>query len=408
MPLPMGKQTRREGAAIRLIREPEDLSHRFGLEAYGQGFAVAFLRTRPRGPFVFLNRKNRMHSKLNIVAPDQGLAAALQHKIDQKTKPLGALGQLETVARKIGLIQQRLDPDFNQPHLLVFAGDHGAAKAGVSAFPQDVTWQMVENFRSGGAAINVFARQNGMHLAVIDAGVAHDFGKRAGLIDAKVAHGTANYIEEPAMTAEQCATAIERGAEIIRDLSANGCNVVGFGEMGIGNTAAASLITHCLTGTPLVACIGRGTGLDDAGLGRKQALLETALRRYRYADGGNKPLQVLAEFGGFEIAMMVGAMLAAAEAKMVMLIDGFIVSSAALTAAKLFPALTDYCVFCHQSAEPGHQAQLQAMQAEPLLDLGLRLGEGTGAALAYPLVRAAIGFLNEMASFESAGVAEQH
>jgi len=348
-----------------------------------------------------------MHSKFNIAAPDQGLAAALQHKIDQKTKPLGSLGQLEQVAKKLGLIQQRLDPQFGQPHLLVFAGDHGAAKAGVSAFPQDVTWQMVENFLAGGAAINVFARQADMHLAVIDAGVAHDFGKRSGLINAKVAPGTANYLEQPAMTVEQCAMAIERGAEISRNLFANGCNIVGFGEMGIGNTAAASLITHCLTGVSLADCVGRGTGLDDAGLIRKQGLLEQALGRYRAAGGSNEPLAVLAEFGGFEIAMMVGAMLAAAEAKMVLLIDGFIVSSAALTAARLFPALTEYCVFCHRSAEPGHQALLRALQAEPLLDLGLRLGEGTGAALAYPLVQAAANFLNEMASFESAGVSDK-
>lgn len=353
-----------------------------------------------------------MHSNLNtlnfnIVAPDQALAAALQQKIDQKTKPLGALGQLEIVAKKIGLIQQRLDPEFGQPHLLVFAGDHGAAKAGVSAYPQDVTWQMVENFLSGGAAINVFARQNEMHLAIIDAGVAHDFGKRPGLINAKIGPGTANYIEEAAMTAEQCAAAIARGAELSRNLFANGCNIVGFGEMGIGNTAAASLITHCLTGTALAECVGRGTGLDDAGLARKQALLEKALTRYRATGGSDQPLQVLAEFGGFEIAMMVGAMLGAAEAKMTLLIDGFIVGSAALTAARLYPALLDYCIFCHRSAEAGHRAQLAALNAEPLLDLGLRLGEGTGAALAYPLVEAAVSFLKEMASFESAGVSDK-
>ncbi|MER2538056.1 MAG: nicotinate-nucleotide--dimethylbenzimidazole phosphoribosyltransferase [Azonexus sp.] len=348
-----------------------------------------------------------MHSSFNIVTPDQGLAAALQQKIDQKTKPLGALGQLEKVAKKIGLIQQRLDPEFGQPHLLVFAGDHGAAKAGVSAYPQDVTWQMVENFLSGGAAINVFARQNDMHLAIIDAGVAHDFGKRSGLINAKMAFGTANYIEQPAMSTEQCAAAMERGAEISRNLSINGCNVVGFGEMGIGNTAAASLITHCLTGVALSDCVGRGTGLDDAGLARKQGLLEQALTRYRSTGGSNEPMAVLAEFGGFEIAMMVGAMLGAAEAKMTLLIDGFIVGSAALTAMKLYPALAEYCVFCHRSAEAGHSAQLQAMNAEPLLDLGLRLGEGTGAALAYPLVLASLNFLNDMASFASAGVAEK-
>ena len=348
-----------------------------------------------------------MHSQFNIVAPDQQLAEALQRKIDRKTKPLGALGQLEAVAYRIGLIQQRLDPQLGKPQMLVFAGDHGAAKAGVSAYPQDVTWQMVENFLAGGAAINVFARRNGLGLSVVDAGVAHDFGQRDGLIDAKVGPGTANYIEAPAMTRQQCAQAIEHGAGIVRSLATAGCNVVGFGEMGIGNTASASLITHCLTGLPLAECIGRGTGLDDAGLARKQALLDRALGRYRAAGGSDEAAAVLAEFGGFEIAMMVGAMLAAAEAKMVLLVDGFVVGSAALTAIRMVPALAEYCVFCHRSAEAGHAAQLRAIGAEPLLDLGLRLGEGTGAALAYPLVQAAVDFLNQMASFESAGVSDK-
>ena len=269
-----------------------------------------------------------------IARPDQGIAAALQQRIDTKTKPLGALGRLEALALQIGLIQQSLSPALGNPQMLVFAGDHGAAKAGVSAYPQDVTWQMVENFLAGGAAINVFARLNGLGLSVVDAGVAHDFGARPGLIDAKVGPGTANYLEEAAMSADQCALAMARGAAVVRDLAAQGCTVVGFGEMGIGNTASASLITHCLTGVPLADCVGRGTGLDDAGLARKQALLEQALRRF----SGSDPFEVLAQFGGFEIAAMAGAMLAAAEAKMVLLVDGFIVGAAALVAARLAPA----------------------------------------------------------------------
>ena len=339
-----------------------------------------------------------------IARPDQGIAAALQQRIDTKTKPLGALGRLEALARQIGLIQQTLSPVLREPHMLVFAGDHGAAKAGVSAYPQDVTWQMVENFLAGGAAINVFARQMGMGLTVVDAGVAHDFGARPGLVDAKVAPGTANYLEAPAMSAAQRDDALARGRELAQNLAANGCSVVGFGEMGIGNTAAASLITHCLTGTPLADCIGRGTGLDDAGLQRKQRLLASALERYRADGGDNAPLRVLAEFGGFEIAMLTGAILAAAEQRMLLLIDGFIVTSALLVAVQLAPAVRDYCVFCHHSAESGHQAQLAALQAQPLLDLGLRLGEGSGAALALPLAQAAVNFLNDMASFDSAGV----
>ena len=330
----------------------------------------------------------------------------LQARIDGKTKPPGSLGQLERLALQVGHVQQSLTPSLDRPRLLVFAGDHGAARAGVSAYPQEVTWQMVENFLSGGAAINVFARLNGLELQVIDAGVAHDFGARQGLVDAKIAFGTRSYLEQAAMSSAERDAALVRGAAIVHALAEQGCRVIGFGEMGIGNTAAASLLTHCLTGTPLVDCVGRGTGLDDAGLARKQALLAQAARRAALAPDADA-LSVLAEFGGFEIAMMSGAMLAAAERGLLLLIDGFIVTSALLVAARLAPAICDYCVFCHRSAEPGHLAQLRALNAEPLLDLGLRLGEGTGAALAWPLVRAAAAFLNEMASFESAGVSSQ-
>jgi len=349
-----------------------------------------------------------MHSTSFDISPlgDQ-LSAALQHKIDQKTKPLGALGRLETLALQLGRIQQTLTPKIARPTLFVFAGDHGAAKAGVSAFPQDVTWQMVENFLSGGAAINVFARQIGWELKVVDAGVAHDFGPRDGLIDAKVAPGTANYLEAPAMRAEQCALAIERGAALVRAAADEGSNVLACGEMGIGNTAAASLLTHFLAKVPLAAAIGRGTGLDDAGLARKKTLLAQAVARYQVTPGySTEPLRLLAEFGGFEIAMMTGAMLAAAEAKMLIVADGFIVTSALLVAARLQPAILDYCVFAHRSGEPGHQFQIEALGGQALLDLGLRLGEGTGAALALPIVQAAANFLNEMASFDSAGVSE--
>lgn len=346
-----------------------------------------------------------MHSTTAFtVAPaDRSLDAALRHKIDTKTKPPGSLGRLEELALQIGRVRGSLVPTLNKPHLVVFAGDHGAAKAGISAFPQEVTWQMVENFLAGGAAINVFARANGLALTVVDAGVAHDFGKRANLVDAKVgAGGTASYLDGAAMTAEQCATAMQRGAEIVVSLAAAGCEVIGCGEMGIGNTASASLITHCLTGQPLAACVGRGTGLDDAGLARKRALLQQALDLWteRSAD----PLAVLARYGGFEIAMMAGAMLAAAQRRLLVLVDGFICGAAALAAARIAPAFLDYAVFCHASAEPGHRLQLAALGAVPLMTLDLRLGEGTGAALAWPLVRAAGAFLNEMASFESAGV----
>ncbi|AJP49529.1 nicotinate-nucleotide--dimethylbenzimidazole phosphoribosyltransferase [Rugosibacter aromaticivorans] len=350
------------------------------------------------------------------------MAAALKAKIDGKTKPLGALGRLENLALQIGLIQHTLAPCIVQPHILVAAGDHGAAKAGVSAYPQEVTWQMVENFLAGGAAINVLARQVNAQLLIADAGVAHDFGPRAGLIDAKIgAGGTANYLAGPAMSLAQCMDAMQRGAAIVRDLAATGCNTLGFGEMGIGNTASASLLTHCLTGLPLAEVIGRGTGLDDAGLTHKRALLAQAIaiwpqrpalgslaERSNHEDGEADPgvaaLHILARFGGFEITLLSGAMLAAAKAGMVLVIDGFIVTSALLVAAKIAPEILDYCVFSHCSNEAGHRLQLAWLNGEPLLDLGMRLGEGTGAALALPLLNAACAFLNEMASFDSAGV----
>ena len=341
-----------------------------------------------------------------ISSPGNSLDAALLDKINNKTKPLGSLGQLEQLALQIGRIQKTLTPALTNPQILVFAGDHGAAKAGVSAYPQDVTWQMVENFLAGGAAINVFAKHNGLGLRVIDSGVAHDFGAREGLVDAKVGPGTRNYIEEPAMGAHECAAALVKGAEIARKLADEGCNVLGFGEMGIGNTAAASLITHALTGASLEDCVGRGTGLDDAGLSRKRDLLAKAVARAALPADAD-PMNVLAEFGGFEIVMMAGAMLGAAERGMTLLIDGFIVTSALLAASRIAPSIRDYCVFCHRSAEPGHLAQLAELHADPLIDLGLRLGEGTGAALAWPLVSASVAFLNEMASFASAGVSEK-
>ena len=343
----------------------------------------------------------------SITPLDDSLVAALQHKNNNKTKPLGALGQLEALALQIGRIQNTLTPSLDHPQVLIFAGDHGAARDGVSAFPQEVSWQMVENILAGGAAISVFTRLNGLGLKVIDAGVAHEFAPREMLVNAKInPNGTRSYLHEAAMSTDECTAALARGREIAWQVADTGCKVLGFGEMGIGNTASASLITHTLTGTSLEDCVGRGTGLDDAGLARKRDLLAQAVARAALPADAD-PMNVLAEFGGFEIVMMAGAMLGAAERGMTLLIDGFIVTSALLVASRIAPAIRDYCVFCHRSAEPGHLAQLAELHADPLIDLGLRLGEGTGAALAWPLVSAAVAFLNEMASFASAGVSEK-
>lgn len=340
-----------------------------------------------------------------IAVPDDSLASALQTKINNKTKPLGALGRLEELALKIGLIQNTLSPSLTQPVMMVFAGDHGIVESGVSPYPQAVTQQMVLNFLAGGAGINVFAKQNNMTVRVIDAGVNHVFPPHPDLIDAKIGMGTRNFLEVPAMTDAQCEQALLRGAELARAEIAAGSNVLGFGEMGIGNTSAAAALMCMLCRLPPQDCVGRGTGLDDEGLSRKVAIIEQAVRQHRL--DGKDPLQVLATFGGFEIAMMTGAMLGAAERRAVLLIDGFIATAALLVASRIAPAVLDYCVFAHCSDETGHASLLNELVARPLLNLGLRLGEGTGAALAYPLVLAAVNFLNDMASFESANVSRQ-
>lgn len=344
---------------------------------------------------------------VSLVPPlDRRRSEEIQHFIDRKTKPVGSLGRLESLALQLALIQQTDKPVISSPTLLVCAGDHGAARAGVSPYPQDVTWQMVENFLAGGAAINALTRVAGVELRVADAGVAHDFGSRPGLIDAKISPtGTASWLEGAAMTPGQCLQAMENGAACVKDLAESGCNALGFGEMGIGNTASASLLTHCLTGAPLDVVVGRGAGLDDAGLARKRALLAQGLALY--SGPREDALAVLGRFGGFEMAMMTGAMLEAARRRMVLLIDGFIVTAALLVAWRIQPAVLDYCVFSHRSEEPGHRHQHATLGVSPLLDLFLRLGEGTGAALAFPLLRAACAFMNEMASFESAGVSDK-
>jgi nicotinate-nucleotide--dimethylbenzimidazole phosphoribosyltransferase len=341
----------------------------------------------------------------NITPVNKDIAAALQHKIDNKTKPLGSLGQLEKVALQIGAIQQTLSPVLKHPAIVVFAGDHGIAREGVSPFPQEVTYQMVFNFLQGGAGINVFARQNGIQIKVVDAGVNFDFNQHPELIHAKVGMGTKSYLHEPAMTRAECEETIDKGAAIVKEIQQSGCNVIGFGEMGISNTSSAAIIMSLLCDIPLEQCIGRGTGLDDEGLIRKRVILAEAMVRHNSIE--KTPLNILSTFGGFEIAMMCGAMLQAASDGMIILVDGFITSAALLIASKINAHVLDYCIFTHQSNEQGHYLMLAHLKAVPLLSLGMRLGEGTGAAVAYPVIQAAVNFLNEMASFESAGVSNK-
>ncbi|SUA89723.1 nicotinate-nucleotide--dimethylbenzimidazole phosphoribosyltransferase [Pandoraea pulmonicola] len=344
---------------------------------------------------------------LDVAAPPSSMDDALQHAIDIKTKPPGSLGVLERVARQVGRIQRSVMPELARPAMLVFAGDHGVVAAGVSPYPQAVTAQMVLNFLRGGAAINVFCRTHGIELEVVNAGVAADFPAHASLVDIPVARGTQNFLEAPAMTHEQVETALSAGAARVVLHASRGTRMIGFGEMGIGNTSSAACLMQRLTGLPLAACVGRGTGLDAAGLTRKTQVLERALAAHPATGERVDALQTLATFGGFEIAMMTGAYLAAAKLGLVIVVDGFISTSALLVASRLAPAVLDYCVFAHASDETGHRAMLDALNAKPLLQLGLRLGEGTGAALAMPLIQAAAAFLREMATFEGAGVSDR-
>ena len=339
------------------------------------------------------------------------LTQALQHKLDHKTKPLGSLGRLEQLALRIGQILGTESPRLEQPQMVVFAGDHGLAARGVSAFPSDVTWQMVENFLAGGAAVSVLARQHGLALTVVDCGVARDIAPRAAvpgqpqLLVRKVAAGTQDASIGPAMTPAQCAQALHNGMDVVRGLPGNALLL---GEMGIGNTSVASLLLARLCGVSLQDCTGAGTGLDASGVARKRAVLAQALAANESAV---KPLDALAALGGFEVATLVGAVLQAASERRVIVVDGFITSAAVLVAARLQPHVLQRCVFAHGSAEPGHAHMLAHLlpgqQAQPLLDLGLRLGEGSGAALAWPLLQSACAVLREMASFEAAGVATQ-
>ncbi len=319
-------------------------------------------------------------------------------KIDGKLKPPGALGRIEALAAQVARLQGTLSPRMSTARLVIFAADHGLADAGVSAYPAAVTRQMVQSFVAGGAAANVFARQGGLDLQVVNAGVrGGEFGSDA-VHELGLGNGTASSLAGPAMTAGQRDAALRHGETI----GAEGdWDALALGEMGIGNTSAAALIAHRLTGADLSGLVGRGTGLDDAGLVHKHDILSRASARVA---AKLSPAEVLSEFGGFEIVMMTGAMIGAARAKRIVLVDGFIASAAALTAAQLDPSCRSAMVFCHRSEEPGHAVILDAMGARPLLSLNMRLGEGTGAALAWPLVRSAVAMLNDMASFESAGV----
>ncbi|MDO8692868.1 MAG: nicotinate-nucleotide--dimethylbenzimidazole phosphoribosyltransferase [Sheuella sp.] len=334
---------------------------------------------------------------------DLSLVEQLTAKINNKTKPLGSLGQLESLAVKIGNILGTTTPCLTQPQLVVYAADHGIVKQGVSAFPSDVTWQMVQNFLADGAAVSVLARQHDVSLTVVDCGVKHVFEAHPRLIVKKLGDGTADSSCTVAMSVEVCQQAVQNGIEIVRALPGN---VLILGEMGIGNTSAASLLFSKLSGIDIEQCTGAGTGLDSDAVIHKTKILRQALE-FHHTVPDDKPLEVLAATGGFEIATMVGSLLEAAASRRVILVDGFIVSAALLVASRIDSSVLDYCVFAHRSGERGHTILLDHLKGVPLLDLGLRLGEGSGAMIAWPLLQSACVILNEMASFEAAGVSRE-
>ncbi|WP_026727568.1 nicotinate-nucleotide--dimethylbenzimidazole phosphoribosyltransferase [Flavobacterium denitrificans] len=341
-------------------------------------------------------------SSQNKIATD--FEKLLQEKIDSKTKPVGALGALETLAFQMATVFETLNPKIIIPNMVVFAADHGIANHGVSAYPQDVTRQMVTNFLDGGAAINVFCRQNNIQLSIVDAGVNYDFPTNAKLIDAKIAKGTQSFLNVPAMSQTELQLSFAKGKSIVENIAKTGSNCIGFGEMGIGNTSTASVLMSLLTGFPIEECVGKGTGVADEKLIQKQNLLKKAIENY---SGPAELKEQLAYFGGFEIIQMASGMLTAFEHKMLILVDGFICSTAFLIASKINPEIVKNAVFCHCSAENAHQKLLQYLNAKPILNLDLRLGEGTGCAIAFPILKSAEAFLNEMASFESAGVSRK-
>ncbi len=337
----------------------------------------------------------------HIEHPNELMREALLYKIDNLTKPKGSLGVLEELALQIGLIQQTLTPMLRCPHNILFAADHGIVEEGVSKSPKEVTWQQLSNFLHGGAGVNFLCRQHGFRLLLVDAGVDYDLPYDKGIVNCSVGRGTHSFLNGPAMSMEEMELCLERGAAIVDEVHAAGCNVVSFGEMGIGNTSPSSIWMHLFTGISLEQCVGAGSGLDSEGIRHKYNILKKAVDNYA---GDDSVENKLAWFGGYEMVMAIGAMLRAAEQKMIILVDGFIMTNCVLAASKFHSEVLSYAIFGHQGDEVGHKLLLEAMNARPLLNLGLRLGEGTGAICAYPIVVSAVNMINEMDNFAHASI----
>ncbi len=336
-------------------------------------------------------------TQFNIEKPNDEILSYLDEKIDNLTKPKGSLGMLETLAKQVGWVQQSLSPKLKNPYHIVFAGDHGICAEGVSPSPQEVTYQMIANFFVGGAGVNFLARQHGFELVIVDSGVNYDFDANAPIVNKKIRKSTRNYLHEAAMTKAEMELAIERGAECVQDCYDKGCNVICFGEMGITNTSSSALWMSCLAGIPLDRCVGAGCGQHGKALEHKYNVLKKSQESYK---GDGSAEDFIAYFGGYEMVMAVGGMLKAAELKMLILIDGFIMTSCLLAASKLNPNVLHYAIYGHQGDESGHKLLLEYLGAKPILSLGFRLGEGTGALAAYPIVDSAVRMINEMNSFK--------
>lgn len=339
----------------------------------------------------------------NIQKPNEKILPQIIDKIDNLNKPKGALGRLETLAEQICLIQQTLLPTLQHPCHLLFGGDHGIEREGVSVSPRDVTWQQMLNFTRGGGGVNMFCRQHHFTLYIIDMGVDHDLTDNPDIINRKVAHGTRNFLYEPAMTEEEFQQAIETGCEMVDRCYDDGCNIICMGEMGIANTSPSSIWMHLFGNIPLDACIGVGAGLNDVGLQHKREILHQAVARFN-TNNNTDTEYIIRYFAGFEMAGAIGAMLRAAEKGMIVMVDGFIMTACMLAASRLYPEILRYAVFGHCGDEGGHRKMLDLMHAQPLLQLGLRLGEGTGALCAYPIIESAVHMVNEMNNFQNANI----
>ena len=322
-------------------------------------------------------------------------------KIDNLTKPKGSLGRLEELAKQICMIQHTLSPRLSNPYNILFASDHGIVEEGVSVSPKEITWQQLYNFLDGGAGINFLCRQHGFELMLVDAGVDYDLPYDRGIINMKVRKSTRNYLHEAAMTKEEMELCIERGAECVEMAHNKGCNIVSFGEMGIANTSASSLWMSSFANIPLKQCIGAGAGLQAKGIEHKYQVLKQAQDNFK---GEHTAEEIICRFGGYEMVMAIGGMLKAAELRMIILVDGFIMSNCILAASQLYPEVLQYAIFGHQGDEAGHRILLEHLKASPLLHLNLRLGEGSGAVCAYPIVDSAVRMLNEMDSFKKASI----